>query len=87
MPAVYLPTLLGVSSSPFFFPSPHPRQTNLCSATAHTFLRSVKTTALAEAATAGERWAKLAAWTSIRQERWEGDLAVEGHLPLWLVLF
>ncbi|CAN1784995.1 Carotenoid cleavage dioxygenase 8 homolog B, chloroplastic [Linum perenne] len=24
------------------------------------------------------------AWTSIRQERWEGELAVEGHIPLWL---
>ncbi|KAK3161919.1 hypothetical protein QOZ80_1BG0083100 [Eleusine coracana subsp. coracana] len=28
--------------------------------------------------------AKLSAWTSIRQERWEGDLAVQGHLPHWL---
>lgn len=25
------------------------------------------------------------AWTSIRQERWEGELEVEGQLPLWLV--
>lgn len=25
------------------------------------------------------------AWTSIRQERWEGELAVEGEIPLWLV--
>ncbi|CAN1161907.1 Carotenoid cleavage dioxygenase 8 homolog B, chloroplastic [Linum perenne] len=24
------------------------------------------------------------AWTSIRQERWEGELTVEGHIPLWL---
>ncbi|CAM8886294.1 unnamed protein product [Rhodiola kirilowii] len=24
------------------------------------------------------------AWTSIRQERWEGELEVEGQLPLWL---
>lgn len=28
---------------------------------------------------------KLAAWTSVRQERWEGELVVEGDLPLWLV--
>lgn len=28
---------------------------------------------------------KLAAWTSIRQERWEGELAVQGEIPLWLV--
>lgn len=28
---------------------------------------------------------KLAAWTSVRQERWEGELVVEGELPLWLV--
>ncbi|OIT31098.1 PREDICTED: carotenoid cleavage dioxygenase 8 homolog B, chloroplastic [Nicotiana attenuata] len=27
---------------------------------------------------------KLAAWTSVRQERWEGELVVEGDLPLWL---
>lgn len=27
---------------------------------------------------------KLAAWTSIQQERWEGELAVEGEIPLWL---
>ncbi|KAM3282139.1 carotenoid cleavage dioxygenase 8 B, chloroplastic [Capsicum chacoense] len=27
---------------------------------------------------------KLAAWTSVRQERWEGELVVEGELPLWL---
>lgn len=25
------------------------------------------------------------AWTSVRQERWEGELAVEGEIPLWLV--
>ncbi|GLT48200.1 hypothetical protein SLA2020_218400 [Shorea laevis] len=24
------------------------------------------------------------AWTSIRQERWEGELVVEGEIPLWL---
>ncbi|KAH7651355.1 carlactone synthase / all-trans-10'-apo-beta-carotenal 13,14-cleaving dioxygenase protein [Dioscorea alata] len=27
---------------------------------------------------------KLAAWTSIRHERWEGELVVEGDIPLWL---
>ncbi|CAN4076663.1 unnamed protein product [Withania somnifera] len=27
---------------------------------------------------------KLTAWTSVRQERWEGELVVEGDLPLWL---
>lgn len=25
------------------------------------------------------------AWTSVRQERWEGELVVEGEIPLWLV--
>lgn len=25
------------------------------------------------------------AWTSIPQERWEGELLVQGQLPLWLV--
>ena len=28
---------------------------------------------------------RLAAWTSIKQERWEGELQVEGDIPLWLV--
>jgi hypothetical protein len=23
-------------------------------------------------------------WTSVRQERWQGDLVVEGNLPAWL---
>ncbi|KAF5207743.1 Carotenoid cleavage dioxygenase 8 protein [Thalictrum thalictroides] len=27
---------------------------------------------------------KLAAWTSVRQEKWEGELVVEGEIPLWL---
>ncbi|PIA64773.1 hypothetical protein AQUCO_00100324v1 [Aquilegia coerulea] len=27
---------------------------------------------------------KLAAWKSIQQERWEGDLVVEGEIPIWL---
>ncbi|XP_039822689.1 carotenoid cleavage dioxygenase 8 homolog A, chloroplastic-like [Panicum virgatum] len=27
---------------------------------------------------------KLSAWTNVRREHWEGDLAVEGHLPAWL---
>mgnify|MGYP004710083367 FL=1 len=27
---------------------------------------------------------KLKAWTSIQQERWEGELEVEGEIPLWL---
>jgi carlactone synthase/all-trans-10'-apo-beta-carotenal 13,14-cleaving dioxygenase len=25
------------------------------------------------------------AWTSVPQERWEGELLVQGHIPLWLV--
>lgn len=25
------------------------------------------------------------AWTSVKQERWEGELAVQGEIPLWLV--
>ncbi|CAA2959099.1 carotenoid cleavage dioxygenase 8 homolog B, chloroplastic [Olea europaea subsp. europaea] len=27
---------------------------------------------------------KLAAWSSIRQERWQGELIVQGEIPLWL---
>ncbi|KAF5202114.1 Carotenoid cleavage dioxygenase 8 protein [Thalictrum thalictroides] len=31
-----------------------------------------------------EKENKLAAWTSVRQEKWEGELDVEGEIPLWL---
>ncbi|XP_027085565.1 carotenoid cleavage dioxygenase 8 homolog B, chloroplastic [Coffea arabica] len=31
-----------------------------------------------------ENECKLRAWTSIQQERWEGELEVEGEIPLWL---
>ncbi|KAF6164493.1 hypothetical protein GIB67_025319 [Kingdonia uniflora] len=31
-----------------------------------------------------EEGRKLAAWTSIKQERWEGELVVEGEIPKWL---
>ncbi|KAJ4953979.1 hypothetical protein NE237_030811 [Protea cynaroides] len=27
---------------------------------------------------------KLVAWTSVRQERWEGELLVHGEIPVWL---
>ncbi|KAL8255899.1 hypothetical protein R6Q59_030966 [Mikania micrantha] len=27
---------------------------------------------------------RLVAWTSVRQERWEGELVVEGEIPKWL---
>ncbi|PKI67173.1 hypothetical protein CRG98_012422 [Punica granatum] len=26
------------------------------------------------------------AWTSIRHPRWEGELTVEGEIPLWLIM-
>uniref|UniRef100_A0A0D3EQ99 Uncharacterized protein n=1 Tax=Oryza barthii TaxID=65489 RepID=A0A0D3EQ99_9ORYZ len=32
----------------------------------------------------GATTTKLSAWTSVRQERWEGDLPIEGCLPPWL---
>ncbi|KAF3446406.1 hypothetical protein FNV43_RR11585 [Rhamnella rubrinervis] len=31
-----------------------------------------------------ERKLSHVAWTSVRQERWEGELAVQGTIPLWL---
>lgn len=33
--------------------------------------------------TSSER--NLAAWSSIRQDRWEGELTIEGEIPQWLV--
>lgn len=38
-----------------------------------------------EPAVSGRDAGKLAAWRSIRKERWQGELAVEGDIPLWLV--
>ncbi|PIA64772.1 hypothetical protein AQUCO_00100323v1 [Aquilegia coerulea] len=32
----------------------------------------------------GQPETKLAAWTSVRQEKWEGELVVEGEIPIWL---
>lgn len=28
---------------------------------------------------------KLAAWTSVRRDRWKGELVVQGEIPKWLV--
>jgi len=35
--------------------------------------------------TAGRRHHHHVAWTSVPQERWEGELQVEGQIPPWLV--
>lgn len=32
-----------------------------------------------------EKEKKLVAWTSIQQDRWDGELIVEGKIPQWLV--
>ncbi|KAI4380890.1 hypothetical protein MLD38_007028 [Melastoma candidum] len=32
----------------------------------------------------GTRDGQHVAWTSVQQRRWEGELKVEGHIPLWL---
>ncbi|ONK70055.1 uncharacterized protein A4U43_C05F29780 [Asparagus officinalis] len=32
----------------------------------------------------GRGGGKLAAWTSIRQERWEGELEVQGEVIVWI---
>ncbi|KAF0918217.1 hypothetical protein E2562_023149 [Oryza meyeriana var. granulata] len=44
------------------------------------------TTTLQAEDAAGDNGAtkQLSAFTSVRQERWQGDLAVDGRLPLWL---
>ncbi|CAL4961439.1 unnamed protein product [Urochloa decumbens] len=75
MAAGYLPTLSAAPMPPLLFSSQHTRPAG----------RSVKTAASsASEASSRCRATKLSAWTSVRQERWEGDLAVQGHLPLWL---
>ncbi|RCV27322.1 hypothetical protein SETIT_5G315700v2 [Setaria italica] len=84
--AGYLSTLRA-APMPSLFSSQHtrPGHISLSSAVARRNpALSAKTTGSSAAEAAGDRATKLSAWTSVRQERWEGDLAVEGHLPLWL---
>ncbi|KAF8751424.1 hypothetical protein HU200_012100 [Digitaria exilis] len=82
--ASHLPTLCAAPCA-FLLSPPRSRQTNPLSATARrNAARAVTaTTSSAEEATT-DCGTKLSAWTSVRQERWEGELAVEGHLPDWL---
>ncbi|KAG2600670.1 hypothetical protein PVAP13_5KG548400 [Panicum virgatum] len=77
-----LPTL---RAAPFSFPSQRtrPGPTSLSNPAVLSAKTASPSPAAAKAA-AGGCATKLSAWTSIRQERWEGDLAVDGHLPLWL---
>ncbi|XP_034597338.1 carotenoid cleavage dioxygenase 8 homolog A, chloroplastic [Setaria viridis] len=87
--AFHLPTLYAAPSTFLLVSSPHSRQTNSIPATARRHrrrnpARPVKATTLAEEASTDCDDTKLSAWTSVRQERWEGELAVEGRLPDWL---
>ncbi|GJN17694.1 hypothetical protein PR202_gb04784 [Eleusine coracana subsp. coracana] len=84
--AARLPTLCTAPCS-FFLSSNRSKQTkNLSLATArrHNLAQPVKAATRVEDEVPRGCGTNLSAWTSIRQERWEGDLAVEGHLPLWL---
>ncbi|KAL6614534.1 hypothetical protein ACP70R_036804 [Stipagrostis hirtigluma subsp. patula] len=85
--AALLPTVCSVPKAAIFLSSsPRSRQVHLGSGPARRHpARPVRATIMAEEA-AGDCGTKLSAWTSVRQECWEGDLAVEGHLPAWLVL-
>ena len=82
-----LPTLGAAPSTCTLLSSPRPRQTISMPATARrNRARPAKaTTRPQEAAAARGGGTELSAWTSVRQERWEGDLPVQGHLPDWLV--
>ncbi|KAL6845583.1 hypothetical protein ACP4OV_025078 [Aristida adscensionis] len=87
--AAQLPTLCSAPSAALSSSSscPRSRQANLGPRSArrrHPAVRPVKAATVAAEEAAGDRGTKLSAWTSVRQERWEGDMAVEGHLPSWL---
>ncbi|OEL31832.1 Carotenoid cleavage dioxygenase 8-like protein A, chloroplastic [Dichanthelium oligosanthes] len=85
--AAYLPTLCAAPSAFLLSASPRSRQTTSISATARRNpARPVKATTSADQEATMDSGTKLSAWTSVRQERWEGELAVEGRLPDWLVL-
>ena len=89
--AARLLTLCAAPSTCPLLSSPRSRQTNSMPATAtarRNPARPVKaTTRPQEAAAARDGGTELSAWTSVRQERWEGELPVQGHLPDWLVRY
>ena len=77
MAAYYLPTLC-TAPKPYLYACRHSGQLTISTAAA------CRRGASRIEAAAGD-CTKHSAWTSIRQERWEGDLAVEGRIPEWLV--
>ncbi|PVH38050.1 hypothetical protein PAHAL_5G161800 [Panicum hallii] len=87
-----LPTLCAAPSTCTLLPSLRSPQTNSMAATATATARrnparpAKAATGPQEAAAAPARdgGTELSAWTSVRQERWEGELPVEGRLPDWL---
>ncbi|GJM93157.1 hypothetical protein PR202_ga09687 [Eleusine coracana subsp. coracana] len=85
--AAHIPTLCTAPSS-FFLSSNRSRQTNNLSLAAKARGNSARpvnaTTTRVKDEVAEDRGTNLSAWTSVRQERWEGDLDVEGYLPAWL---
>jgi carlactone synthase/all-trans-10'-apo-beta-carotenal 13,14-cleaving dioxygenase len=78
MAAYYLPTLC-TAPKPYLCASRHSGQLTISTAAACRRRGASRIEAAAGDCT------KHSAWTSIRQERWEGDLAVEGRIPAWLV--
>ena len=87
--ATRLPTLCAAPSTCTLLSSPRFTQTNSIPATAtarRNRARPAKATTLPqEVAAARDGGTELSAWTSVRQERWEGELPVQGRLPDWLV--
>ncbi|CAO2143187.1 unnamed protein product [Urochloa humidicola] len=82
--ASYLPTL-GTAPNSFFCASHHQRSQTISSATAACRRRIIGCMLELTARDCGsDRASHHCAWANIRRERWEGDLAVQGHIPAWL---
>ncbi|CAL4897013.1 unnamed protein product [Urochloa decumbens] len=81
--ASYLPTL-GTAPKPFFYASHHLRSQTISSATAACCRGGGRIIGCMETARDCGSASHHCAWANIRQERWEGDLAVQGHIPAWL---
>ncbi|KAL6897953.1 hypothetical protein ACP4OV_006912 [Aristida adscensionis] len=93
--AAYLYTLRAAANKPFFFSSssssPHSRPENNQLMSSATAARNPALAVKAKATSPAEEPSgsdggrtRLSAWASVRRERWEGELPVEGQLPPWL---
>ncbi|KAK4485881.1 hypothetical protein RD792_008532 [Penstemon davidsonii] len=57
---------------------------NLCKSSPGFTVTNIATTKPSTVVPPSKNDSKLVAWTSVKQERWQGELHVQGQIPLWL---